>query len=69
MDSNDLKKVLKSLECCNNTDRDDPCEECPYSGSNDNHWSCIDKRYEDLTKILDWGIETMETLEHFLYRK
>lgn len=69
MDSNDLKKALVSLECCNGKYEDSSCDNCPYEDLNDEHWSCIDKRCEDLIKILDWSIETMETLEHFLNRK
>ena len=64
MNSRDLKNVLKSIECCAATE-EDACDECPYNNDHDNAWHCMDRRYEDLKKILDWGIETMETLENF----
>ena len=64
-----ILKAKKSVELCNKPAEDDVCKECPYYKDNDNLYSCMDQRYKDLIEILNWSIQTIETLEGFLKRE
>ena len=63
-----LEQMLTSLECCNMPiDEGEPCKKCPYYNAYGTglRYQCIDKRYEDLKKVLQWAIDTQKTLKEF----
>lgn len=62
-----LEEMLNALRLCRMSadEEDSPCDKCPYREHNDNLYSCIDKRSEDLEKVLLWAIDVKQTLRVF----
>lgn len=62
-----LEEMLMALRLCREPAdfENSPCEKCPYKEYEDRSYSCIDRRSEDLEKILLWAIDTRNSLREF----
>ena len=63
----DLEKMLTALRLCREPadENNSQCKQCPYREYHDRLYSCIDKRSEDLEKLILWAIAAQKVLREF----
>ena len=69
MTAGDIEKAIKSIHLCSGGYSVQECEKCPYYKPHDRTYSCVDDRYADLVKILEWALSTHKTIESFIRPK
>ena len=62
-----LEEILNALRLCREPAdwENSPCEKCPYKEYEDRTYSCIDRRSEDLEKLVLWAIDVQQALREF----